>query len=177
VEWDLSKVPHHHQEVLVVHANAALTPTARLRLGRMVCQEGWTIAGAAQFFRVSWPTAKRWTVRYQDRAVLGPVTAADTTDASSRPHRTPTKTPLPVVKKVVHLRWKQRLSPRAIAGKLRMPASTVHAVLTRCRVNRLSHIDIHTGGWLHTYNHHRLHSAIGSVAPITPLTNVPGQYT
>ncbi len=30
--------------------------------------------------------------------------------------------------------------------------------------------------WLHTYNHHRLHSAIGYAAPITRLTNVPGQY-
>ena len=31
-------------------------------------------------------------------------------------------------------------------------------------------------GWLHTYNHHRLHSAIGGHPPITRLTNVPGQY-
>jgi len=31
--------------------------------------------------------------------------------------------------------------------------------------------------WLHAYNHHRLHSAIGGAAPITRLTNVPGQYT
>jgi transposase InsO family protein len=32
-------------------------------------------------------------------------------------------------------------------------------------------------GWLHTYNHHRQHSAIGKVPPITRLTNLPGQYT
>ena len=32
-------------------------------------------------------------------------------------------------------------------------------------------------GWLHIYNHHRLHSAIGGVAPVSRLTNVPGQYT
>jgi transposase InsO family protein len=32
-------------------------------------------------------------------------------------------------------------------------------------------------GWLHEYNHHRPHSAIGKVAPITRLTNLPGQYT
>jgi transposase InsO family protein len=31
--------------------------------------------------------------------------------------------------------------------------------------------------WLHTYNHHRQHSAIGKVPPITRLTNLPGQYT
>jgi len=31
--------------------------------------------------------------------------------------------------------------------------------------------------WLHTYNHHRQHSAIGKVPPFTRLTNVPGQYS
>jgi len=30
--------------------------------------------------------------------------------------------------------------------------------------------------WLHAYNHHRQHSAIGKVPPITRLTNLPGQY-
>jgi transposase InsO family protein len=32
-------------------------------------------------------------------------------------------------------------------------------------------------GWIHEYNHHRPHSAIGSKPPISRLTNVPGQYT
>jgi transposase InsO family protein len=32
-------------------------------------------------------------------------------------------------------------------------------------------------GWLHTYNHHRQHSAIGKVPPITRLTNLPGHYS
>ena len=31
-------------------------------------------------------------------------------------------------------------------------------------------------GWLHDYNHHRLHSAIGKVPPITRLTNLTGHY-
>ncbi|MDX6267702.1 MAG: hypothetical protein QOD70_2442, partial [Frankiales bacterium] len=31
-------------------------------------------------------------------------------------------------------------------------------------------------GWLHQYNHHRLHTAIGKVPPITRLTNLSGQY-
>jgi transposase InsO family protein len=30
--------------------------------------------------------------------------------------------------------------------------------------------------WLHHYNHHQPHTAIGRSAPITRLTNVPGQY-
>lgn len=31
-------------------------------------------------------------------------------------------------------------------------------------------------GWLHEYNHHRPHSAIGRRSPITRLTNLSGQY-
>ncbi|PZF56068.1 IS481 family transposase, partial [Curtobacterium sp. MCBD17_034] len=31
--------------------------------------------------------------------------------------------------------------------------------------------------WLHHYNHHRPHTAIGNRSPITRLTNLPGQYT
>ena len=31
--------------------------------------------------------------------------------------------------------------------------------------------------WLHQYNHHRPHTAIGNKPPITRLTNLPGQYT
>ena len=32
-------------------------------------------------------------------------------------------------------------------------------------------------GWLHEYNHHRPHTAIGNHPPITRLTNLPGQYS
>ena len=31
-------------------------------------------------------------------------------------------------------------------------------------------------GWLHEYNHHRPHSAIGGKPPISRLTNLPDQY-
>ena len=62
-------------------------------------------------------------------------------DRSSRPHRQPNRTPVPVVRKIVHLRWKQRLGPVEIGDRLGMPSSTVHAALVRWRINRLSHID------------------------------------
>ena len=63
------------------------------------------------------------------------------------------RTPAPVVRKIVHLRWKQRLGPVAIADKLGMPASTVHAVLVRCRLNRLTHVDRATGEPIRRYEH------------------------
>ena len=74
-------------------------------------------------------------------------------DRSSRPHRQPNRTPAPVVRKIVHLRWKQRLGPVEIGDRLGMPASTVHAVLVRCRLNRLTHIDRATGEPIRRYEH------------------------
>jgi hypothetical protein len=66
-------------------------------------------------------------------------------DRSSRPKHSPSKTPQPLVRKIVHVRWKRRLGPVGIAGELGVPASTVHAVLVRCRINRLAHVDRATG--------------------------------
>ncbi len=66
-------------------------------------------------------------------------------DRSSRPHSSPTMTSPELVRRIVRLRWRHRLGPVQIAGQLGMLASTVHAVLVRCRVDRLSHIDRVTG--------------------------------
>ena len=129
------------------HANSALTPRTRLKVARLVIDEGWPIARVAERYDVSWPTVKRWATRY---AAMG---QAGMTDRSSRPHRHPNRTPQARVKKIVHLRWKQRLSPIEIGTKLHMPASTVHAVLVRCRLNRLSHVDRRTGEPVRRYEH------------------------
>lgn len=129
------------------HRNAALTPVQRLRIGRLIVDDGWPVAHAAVFFHVSWPTAKRWAERY---AAMG---SAGMDDRSSRPHRSPKRTPPELVRKIVHLRWKKRLGPVAIGAKLGMPASTVHVVLTRCRLNRLHHVDVRTGEPVRRYEH------------------------
>jgi transposase-like protein len=133
------------------HANAALTPKTRLRLGRLVVDEGWTVSAAARRFEVSYRTARRWADRYREvGAVMG---QAGMVDRSSRPHRSPERTPRHVVKQIVHLRWRKRLGPVPIGARLGVPASTVHAVLTRCRINRLSHIDRRTGEPVRRYEH------------------------
>lgn len=123
----------------MVHANAVLTPRGRLLLARRVVEDGWPIVRAAEHFHVSWPTAKRWALRYAAMGVDRMI------DRSSRPHHSPNRTPAPVVRRIVQLRWRHRLSPLAIASRLSLPASTVRAVLVRCRLNRLSHLDIRTG--------------------------------
>ena len=129
------------------HVNAALTPRARLRLARLIVDLGWSIPRAAERYDVSWRTAKKWADRY---AAEGP---GGMNDRSSRPHHQPNRTAAPVVRKIVHLRWKQRLGPIEIGDRLSMPASTVHAVLVRCRINRLTHIDRATGEPIRRYEH------------------------
>ena len=129
------------------HANAALTPRARLKMARLIVEQGWPVARAAERFMVSYPTAKRWAQRYRE---LG---AAGMTDRSSRPHRSPNRTPQPIVRKVVHLRLKQRLGPVQIADRVGVAPSTVHAILVRCRLNRLRHIDRVTGEPVRRYEH------------------------
>jgi transposase InsO family protein len=135
------------QETFMVHANAVLTPRGRLLLARRVVEEGWPVVRAAEHFNVSWPTAKRWASRY---AAMG---AQGMADRSSRPHHSPNRTPQVLVRRIVELRWRHRLSPLAIASRVSMPASTVHAVLVRCRLNRLRHIDIRTGEPIRRYEH------------------------
>jgi transposase-like protein len=70
----------------VVHANAPLTQRHRLRLAKLIVEDGLPIVQAAQRFQISWPTAKRWADRYRAEGEAG------MTDRSSRPHHSPRKT-------------------------------------------------------------------------------------
>jgi transposase InsO family protein len=149
----------------VSHANAALTPRARLRLAQLVTDNGWTYAAAAKMFMVAPRTAKKWADRYRAEG------AAGMGDRSSRPRSSPTKTPPDVVRRIVRLRWRHRLGPVQIAGLLGMHASTVHAVLVRCRINRLSHIDRVTGEPLRRYEHPHPGSLIH--VDVTKFGNIP----
>lgn len=131
------------------HANAALTPRARLRMAKLIVDDGWKIPRAAERYDVSWKTAKKWADRYKTEGPAGML------DRSSRPHHQPNRTPVRVVRKIVHLRWKQRLGPVEIADRLGMQSSTVYAVLVRCRLNRLTHIDRATGEPIRRYEHEK----------------------
>jgi transposase InsO family protein len=123
----------------VPHANAPLTELGRLRLARCVVDDGWPLRRAAERFQVSHNTAARWAGRYRQ---LG---AAGMADRSSRPRRSPRRTPAPISRKVLHLRVKKRWGPARIAGRLGLVPSTVHKILTRNRVARLAWLDRATG--------------------------------
>jgi transposase InsO family protein len=149
----------------VSHPNATLTPRTRLRLARLIVDQGWTHTEAAKMFLVSVKTARKWAERYRTDGEAG------MTDRSSRPHHSPTRTPESVVRQIVRLRWRLRLGPVQIAGRLDLPASTVHAVLTRCRINRLARIDRVTGEPLRRYEHDHPGSLIH--VDVTKFGNIP----
>ena len=129
------------------HRNAPLSETGRLRLARCVVEDGWPLRRAADRFQVSPNTAKRWADRYRAEGITGMI------DRSSRPHRSPRRTPAPMERKVLHLRAKRRWGPARIAGRLGMSASTCHAVLRRAGVARLAHLDRATAAPIRRYEH------------------------
>lgn len=53
------------------HANAALTPRARLRLARLIVDGGYPVRVAARLFMVSPPTARKWAARYRAEGSSG----------------------------------------------------------------------------------------------------------
>jgi transposase InsO family protein len=134
-------------------------------MAKLIVDESYTCSWAAKMFMVSPRTAAKWARRYRAEGQAGML------DRSSRPHRSPTKTSETVKRQVVQLRWRKRLGPVQIAGRLGMPASTVHAVLVRCRINRLRNIDRITGEPIRRYEHDRPGALIH--VDVTKFGNVP----
>lgn len=129
------------------HANAPLTERGRLRLARCVVDDKWPLRRAAERFQVSVNTARRWAGRYCAEGIAGMV------DRSSRPHRSPNRTRPAIERKVLHLRAKRRWGPARIGGRLNLPASTCHRILTRAKVARLTHLDRATNQPIRRYEH------------------------
>ena len=119
----------------MLHANAALTPRQRLRLARLVVEEGWPKSRAAEFFGVAWTTADRWAERYRTQG------AAGMADRSSRPRWTPGKTDPATTKRIVSLRLRKRWGAVRLAAETGVAPSTAGAVLRRCRISRLSRLE------------------------------------
>ena len=130
------------------HRNAPLSETGRLRLARCVVQDGWPLRRAAERFPVSATTAARWARRYRE---LG---AAGMADRSSRPQRSPRRTPTRIERRIIKVRVLRRWGPARIAYLLGLNPSTVHRVLSRYRLARLAHLDRATGRVIRRYEHH-----------------------
>jgi transposase InsO family protein len=90
--------------------------------------EGWTVSDAAESLGVSDRTAYRWLARFDAGEPM--------TDRSSAPGTVANRTDATVVALIEQLRRARWTSTR-IASELRMPTSTVCAVLKRLGLNRL----------------------------------------
>jgi transposase InsO family protein len=123
----------------VVHRNAPLSETGRLRLARCVVDDGWPLRRAAERFQVSPTTAARWARRYRQAGEPGMA------DRSSRPHASPGRLPQRTERRIIGLRVTRRWGPARIAFRLGLHPSTVHRVLARYRCARLDHLDRATG--------------------------------
>jgi transposase InsO family protein len=133
----LSKA-HSHSEVLVSHASARTTFHGRLLMVRRH-QAGWPKAHIAAAMGVSRKCVKTWVDRFATEGEDGLV------DRSSRPHRTPTRTPAQLEERIVELRRRERRGPDWIGAELGVPARTVSRVLARHGVPRLASLDPITG--------------------------------
>jgi transposase InsO family protein len=122
-----------------VHANARLTVHGRGELVRRVVVEGRPVAHVVKELGCSRATGYKWLARWRAEGPAGLV------DRSSRAHRLPGKTPPATEARVLALRAGRKLGPARIGPLLGMPASTVHAVLTRHRMHRLAWLDRPTG--------------------------------
>ena len=123
----------------MVHRNAPLSETGRLRLARCVVDDGWSRRRAAERFQVSVTTVCRWVNRYLELGEAGMV------DRSSRPHHSPNRTPTRTERRIIGVRLTRRWGPARIAYLLRLNVSTVHNVLRRYGIAKLRWLDRATG--------------------------------
>ncbi|MER6451023.1 IS481 family transposase [Streptomyces venezuelae] len=147
------------------HRNAPLTETGRLRLARCVVVDGWPLRRAAERFQVSPTTAQRWAIRYR---ALG---EAGMADHSSRPHHSPRRTATRTERRIIKVRIQRRWGPARIAHLLGLAPSTVHRVLARFGLARLTHLDRATGCVIRRYERERPGELVH--VDIKKLGNIP----
>jgi transposase InsO family protein len=111
-----------------LHANAVLTVRQRQRVCDLVAV-GVTITAAARVVGCSRQTASKWVNRRRRGESLR--------DRSSRPRRSPRRTPAALERAILRAREELREGPHVIGWALGVAASTVHVVLRRHGRSRL----------------------------------------
>jgi transposase InsO family protein len=115
----------------MAHANAWLGPAGRRELVRLICELGWPERRAAECLSVSPATAHRWKRRWLAASSEQRSNGAWALDRSSRPRRSPTRTPVEIEQRVLAARERTGWGPRLISGETGVAHSTVHAILRR----------------------------------------------
>ncbi|HEX4444811.1 MAG TPA: IS481 family transposase [Galbitalea sp.] len=121
----------------MTHVNAPFAPEGRLRLARLIVDQGWSARRAAERFQCSPATASKWAARYRSGLPM--------TDLSSRPHCSPRRLPRRLEHRIVALRFVRRWGPHRIGYHLHLNRSTVERVLARYRMPKLVWLDQATG--------------------------------
>ena len=117
-----------------VHAKAPLTPKGRGFVVARVLERSWSVTAAAEAAGVSERTVYRWLARYRAEGQEG------LRDRSSAPRRIPHRTPPDRIAVILSLR-RLRMTAAEIAELLRMPISTVSAVLKREGLGKRSRLE------------------------------------
>jgi transposase InsO family protein len=99
-----------------------------------VVDEGLTPVAVAATMGVSVRTVRKWVGRFEAQGVAG------LQDRSSRPHRSPNRTPRDIEAKVAELR-RQRCTGVQIALATGLAKATVHRILRRLGLNRLKALE------------------------------------
>lgn len=121
-----------------MHANSPLTERGRMILVERIAS-GRPIAHVAAEMGVARKTAGKWWKRWLAEGEAG------LADRSSRPRRCPHHTPARLERRILALRRRRKLGPARISSIVGVPASTVHRVLCRHGLNRLSWMDRPSG--------------------------------
>jgi transposase InsO family protein len=131
------------------HRNARLTVHGRRLLIQRVVTDGRPVAHVVKDLGVSRATGYKWLARWRAEGDAGLY------DRRSTAHRLPRKTPAELEARICAVRQDRKLGPRRLASLLNMPASTVHAVLTRHGLHRLAWLDRPTGQIIRRYERDR----------------------
>ena len=132
----------------MAHRNARLTVHARMVLVERV-SSGRPVSHVAAELGVSRATGYKWWGRWRTEGPAGLV------DRPSRAHRIPGRTPATVEQQICLLRQTRKLGPARLGPLVGLPASTVHAVLTRHGLSRLAWLDRPTGQVIRRYERDR----------------------
>jgi transposase InsO family protein len=118
-----------------LHSGARTCPAGRALLVRRVRESGWTVQQAAEATGISRRTAHKWLARHAADGPTGLV------DRSSRPRRSPGRTPTEWQEMILLLRRTQMTGPQ-IARDLKRPRATVARVLKRAGLERLKKLEV-----------------------------------
>src|SRR5258708_31804902 len=117
-----------------IHKNARLTFIRREQLARQILFQQVTLNAAAAAFNVASRPAAKWARRLQQEGLTG------LRDRSSRPHRSPRRTPQDLVQRIEQLR-RQRFTGLHIAQATGLSRATVSRILRRLGLNRIRDLE------------------------------------